>query len=473
LDTTPDTSFHSYWTPERKETFRQAYSDGKSHKQMVLDHFKELSPKKMENHAAILRRKMGLPRKQRGGEADHNFRAYWTPEKKELLKQAHKAGRPFEEIHDTHFSDISFPQFRHALIAHKEELGLNNRPRGGVKFAINRPLDPSIRDRIRSMLGSKQPKSQSDIAKDIEVGKSSVSRESVKLNGPKFNRIKSDSIPQEHIDYASDLLGKDHYVPSFGRQSKHGPVTIARALNTKFGSKYTRSQIHYLIKNGHISTKKETQVSEEYLNERELVRKALEILSLARKRKNSQDGSGTSESTPTSKAVTTRSPKTGKPRTFHDERPHAEVWASAHGDPNHSPEENDEAHQNFMHTTLKAAENHLNSARDLHSVLGQVSSLLSRHMDNHGSSMPEEHALIISRLAQAVNGAGKKLTRSATPFKRTNAAVVQDAVPVTTKGVNAKRIGPPAGPYKGKAPKTATSKVNRKDLHKPYDPRED
>ena len=460
----------TYWTSDKKQTFHTAYSQGKTQKEMIRDHFPELSLRQMDHHFYKLKNELGLPDRPKGNLPTHrDFRNYWTPEKKELLKGAYKTGKPWEAIHADHFPDLSFNQVRYALKAHKKELKLNSRPRGGVRHTINKPLDPTIHDRIVKLV-STTSMSNAKISNEVGASKSAVRKRSLKIRGPKFSKIKAEDVPNEHIEYASKLLGQKHEAGPTKRLRDHGPVSIAKRVNSKFNTKYSQGQIGYLIKKGHIKLKTDNQkgqgsksMTEQYLYERELLKKVRAILSLGRN-KAAPESSSIAAPAETGTAVASKA-RQPRPRTYTDVRHTKGTMDASIHDPEHTSDWEHESSRRLHHRTADDFHSdRLEHTRNLHKTVDAISQMIHAHAIQHGGNMPPEHADILTRLARTADSAKGKLGRIDKAHSKAVAAVRTNDLPdFLGRGVNTKRVSPPSGPVKHNVP-TVTKKVDRSQL---------
>jgi uncharacterized protein (DUF433 family)/transposase-like protein len=259
------------WTDEQKKKLKTVYSPDKTDKELSRDHFPDIKPEHISIAVRKYKNELGLPDKPKANQDVHrNFRAYWTDDKKYILKRAWNAGKPQVDIHLDHFPDIERSSFQRAVNVHAKEFGRNMKESGfkkrpgqlPVKEKYVAPVDDEARVRIIADL--KKPGANiSSVAKKHYAHESAVKRIDRVYNRPEKNKFLSAAlIPDEHIAFAKELRGKKVLVqPSeiqrmnrWGNKARRfsaGSTIIAKALNSKFpGFNYHRRHVESLINNG-------------------------------------------------------------------------------------------------------------------------------------------------------------------------------------------------------------------------------
>lgn len=261
----PQGTAKAYWTPENKEKLRKAYSPDKTSKEIVSDHFPELSYRHIDRAIRMFGRELGLPRRNVNSQESREFRKYWTPERKYVLRRAWQSGKPSEDIHLDHFSDISFHQLRWAVNNYGKEWGIIPKKRGpSFKDDYTAPLDK--RDHPRVLADIKKGMSDEDIASKHFAKVSAIQILRRKNGMAQRRQIPSALIPDEHIEFAKNLRKQKATVSIDGfngakkRSFNAGQRIVAAELNKKFpGYNYTEHQVDKLIRSGTFALDTETK----------------------------------------------------------------------------------------------------------------------------------------------------------------------------------------------------------------------
>ena len=200
-----------YWTPEKKELLKRGIQTGLSNKEITRTHFPELSHRTIEDAVSRFRPEFGVSEKRKGLTPEKKeLHSYWSDDKKYLLKRAWNAGKPREDIHLDHFSDLSFAQFKRTTLNHGPKWGLKDRSKDNVR--VRERYQAQIDDEARGRIVSDLKKTGSNIESVARKHYASPARvkkiRDADIGIPSLRRINHALIPDEHIEFVKSLQNK-------------------------------------------------------------------------------------------------------------------------------------------------------------------------------------------------------------------------------------------------------------------------